>query len=99
MGERKANTIYNDIQEADGDKKGGFLAVVKDVQSMELCDTFEHQQILIHNLIEKVIEKKNEDRCHMSIFFLRMVDNIKNIDFLTIMKNYVNSQIEDDRIT
>lgn len=81
--ERKANTVYNDILETDGNKTK-LVEVVKDVQGMELCDTFDHQQILVSSLIEKVIERKDKDRIGMSHFLFILADQIKQIDFDTM---------------
>ena len=57
------------------------IDVVADVKNLELCDTAEHAQILIHALIEKVIEGKDKQREEVAKFLLVLADQIKNIEF------------------
>ena len=82
--EKKSGTIANDIKEAGGKIKGegGLEEVVKDVQTMELCNTFEHQRILIHNLIEKVLETNDKERSDTGTFFAILGESVKGIDFV-----------------
>lgn len=99
--EKKSGTIANDIKEAAGKIKGegGLEEVVKDVQTMELCNTLEHQKILVHHLIEKVLETKDKDRLDTGTFLAILGETVKGIDFVKILDTYVAAQVEADVVT
>lgn len=61
-----------------------FNDIIKDIKDQELCATAEHQKILVEELIEKVIEGKENERLQLAKFFLDLIDNIKNMNFLTM---------------
>lgn len=61
-----------------------FNEIIKDIKDQELCASAEHQKILVEELIEKVIEGKENERLQMAKFFLDLIDNIKNMNFLTM---------------
>ena len=81
--ERKAQTVFSDIQEAVQNKMP-FKDIIKDIKDQELCATVEHQKILVTSLIEKVIEGKDNDRLMVAGFLLDLIENIKNMNFLSM---------------
>ncbi|CAG5105893.1 Oidioi.mRNA.OKI2018_I69.chr1.g2544.t3.cds [Oikopleura dioica] len=94
--QKKAGTLYSDLEECQGDLKM-IVDVGKD--NVDLFETVDHQIIILDVLLEKVIEKSVGDREALSKLLMVIADEAKFMDWEACIVPFVKKAVEEDRVT
>jgi len=94
--EKKAGTLYSDLEEAQGNMKM-IVDVGKD--NVDLFETVEAQIIVLDVILEKVLEKSVQEREAVAKLLMVIADEAKFMDWEACVTPFVKKAVDEDRVT
>ncbi|CBY37871.1 unnamed protein product, partial [Oikopleura dioica] len=94
--EKKAGTLYSDLEEAQGNIK---MIVDVGKNNVDLFETVEAQIIVLDVILEKVLEKSVQEREAVAKLLMVISDEAKFMDWEACVAPFVKKAVNEDRVT